>query len=127
MNRTAEHYKMREALANLTATPRSIRNPLAVVCHFDHNKKMACAKNIFIAAACTIIVALPGITFAQQLMPGLSLHPDKPPLTPEEQERRKAVADAYKSAIKKLPDKKKTADDPWGNIRSTTTTSSKQR
>ncbi|MGC2823424.1 MAG: hypothetical protein WA322_04185 [Pseudolabrys sp.] len=113
---------MREALANLTAAPRSIRNPLAIVCHFDHNKKMACAKNIFIAAACTIIVALPGITFAQQLMPGLSLHPDKPPLTPEEQERRKAVDDAYKSAIKKLPDKKKLADDSWGNIRSTTTT-----
>jgi hypothetical protein len=45
---------------------------------------MAYAKNLFIAAACTIVVALPGIAFAQQLKPGLSLHPDKPPLTPEE-------------------------------------------
>jgi hypothetical protein len=73
---------------------------------------MAYAKNLFIAAACTIVVALPGIAFAQQLKPGLSHHPDKPPLTPEEQERQKAIDDAYKSAIKKLPDKKKTADDP---------------
>lgn len=88
---------------------------------------MAYAKNLFIAATCTIVVALPGIAFAQQLKPGLSLHPDKPPLTPEEQERQKAIDDAYKSAIKKLPDKKKTADDPWGNIRSTTTTSPKQQ
>jgi hypothetical protein len=88
---------------------------------------MAYAKNLFIAAVCTIVVALPGIAFAQQLKPGLSLHPDKPPLTPEEQERQKAIDDAYKSAIKKLPDKKKTADDPWGNIRSTTTTSPKQQ
>lgn len=88
---------------------------------------MAFAKNIFVAAVCTIIVVLPGIAFAQQLMPGLSLHPDKPPLTSEEQEKRKAVDEAYKSAIKKLPDKKKTADDPWENIRSTTTTSPKQR
>jgi hypothetical protein len=88
---------------------------------------MAWAKNILMAAACTIIVALPGIAFAQQLMPGLSLHPDKPPLTPEEREKQKAIDDAYKSAIKKLPDKKKPADDPWGNIRSTTTTSPKQR
>ncbi|MGB8576174.1 MAG: hypothetical protein WCD56_06375 [Pseudolabrys sp.] len=88
---------------------------------------MAYAKNLFIAAACTIVVALPGIAFAQQLKPGLSLHPDKPPLTPEEQERQKAIDGAYKSAIKKLPDKKKTADDPWGNIRSTTTTSPKQQ
>ena len=87
---------------------------------------MACAKYILIAT-CTIFVASPEIAFAQQLMPGLSLHPDKPPLTPEEQEKRKAVDDAYKAAIKKLPDKKQTADDPWGNIRSTTTTSSKQR
>jgi hypothetical protein len=88
---------------------------------------MAWAKNILMAAACTIIVALPGIAFAQQLMPGLSLHPDKPPLTPEEREKQKAIDDAYKSAINKLPDKKKPADDPWGNIRSTTTTSPKQR
>jgi hypothetical protein len=73
---------------------------------------MAYAKNLFIAAACTIVVALPGIAFAQQLKPGLSLHPDKPPLTPEEQERQKAIDDAYKSAIKKLPDKKKLRTTP---------------
>jgi hypothetical protein len=36
---------------------------------------MACVKYTFMAAACTIIMALPGTAFAQQLMPGLSLHP----------------------------------------------------
>jgi hypothetical protein len=52
---------------------------------------MACVKYIFIAAACTIVVALPGTAFAQQLMPGLSLHPDKPPLTPEEQDQKPSM------------------------------------
>jgi hypothetical protein len=68
-----------------------------------------------------------GGAFAQQqFMPGISLVPDRRPLTPEEQEKRKAVDDAYRSAIAKVPDKKKSAD-PWGEIRSTTTTPSKQR
>jgi hypothetical protein len=50
---------------------------------------MAYAKNLFIAAACTIVVALPGIAFAQQLKPGLSLHPDKPPLIPQRSKKDK--------------------------------------
>jgi hypothetical protein len=62
----------------------------------------------------------------QQFMPGISLVPDRRPLTAEEQEKRKAVDDAYRSAIAKVPDKKKSAD-PWGEIRSTTTTPSKHR
>ena len=41
---------------------------------------------------------------------------DKPPPSKEEQERQKAVDDAYKSAIEKLPDKKKSAD-PWEGVR----------
>ena len=49
------------------------------------------------------------------MRPGLNLTPDKPPLSREEQDRRKAVDDAYKSAIEKLPDKKKSAD-PWESV-----------
>jgi hypothetical protein len=47
-------------------------------------------------------------------------------LTSEEREKRKAIDDAYRSAIEKLPDQKKSAD-PWRDVRSTKTTSSKQR
>ncbi|MBV1698253.1 MAG: hypothetical protein KGK33_13775 [Hyphomicrobiales bacterium] len=40
----------------------------------------------------------------------------KRPLTPEEVQQRKAADEAYQAAIKKIPDKKTSAD-PWGNIR----------
>jgi len=55
------------------------------------------------------------------------MHPDaKRSLDPDEQAKRKAIDDAYKSTMEKIPDQKK-SNDPWGNIRSTTTTSTKQR
>jgi hypothetical protein len=54
----------------------------------------------------------------------MSLHEDSRRLDPEEEAKRKAVDDAYKSTMEKIPDQKKSKD-PWGNIRSTTTTSSK--
>jgi hypothetical protein len=38
------------------------------------------------------------------------------PLTPEEIERQNAIDNAYKSATKKIPDKKPVAD-PWGDVR----------
>jgi hypothetical protein len=79
----------------------------------------------FLGGASATIVALTG-TASAQFMPGINLAPDSRLLTPEEQEKRKAVDDAYKSAIAKVPDKKKSAD-PWGDVRSTTTTPSKQR
>ena len=41
----------------------------------------------------------------------------KPPPGKEEKERQKAVDDAYRSAMEKLPDKKKSAD-PWEGVRS---------
>ena len=89
---------------------------------------MRCHKSIrLLGGAGAIIAALIGNASAQQqLMPGINLVPDSRPLTPEEQEKRKAVDDAYRSAIAKVPDKKKSAD-PWGDIRSTTTTPPKQR
>jgi hypothetical protein len=71
-------------------------------------------------------IAFAGAASAQISMPGLDLSGDRPQLTKEEQEKRKAVDDAYKSAINKLPDKKKSAD-PWGDIRSPAANSSKQR
>lgn len=78
-----------------------------------------------LSGAGAIIAALTGAASAQ-FMPGINLAPDKPPLTPEEQAKRKAVDDAYRSTIEKVPDKKKSAD-PWGDIRTGTTTPSKQR
>jgi hypothetical protein len=50
---------------------------------------------------------------------------DKPPPSKEEKERQKAVDDAYKSAIEKLPDKRKSAD-PWESIRSPSQRQGKQ-
>ena len=37
------------------------------------------------------------------------------PLTSEEVERQKAIDDAYKASISKIPEQK--ANDPWGNVR----------
>jgi hypothetical protein len=43
--------------------------------------------------------------------PGMSLHEDSRRLDPEEEAKRKAVDDAYKSTMKKIPDQK--SNDPW--------------
>jgi hypothetical protein len=79
-----------------------------------------------LGSAGAVIALLSGPASAQQLMPGINLYSEGRPLTADEQEKRKAVDDAYRSTIEKLPDKKKTTD-PWGNLRSTTTTSSKRQ
>ena len=63
---------------------------------------------------------------AAQFMPGISLGSDARPLTAEEKEKRKKIDDAYRSAVDKVPDQKKSSD-PWGGIRTTTTTQSKKR
>jgi len=41
--------------------------------------------------------------------------PNRPPPTQEEIDRQKAIDDAYKSASKKIPDKK--VNDPWATVR----------
>ncbi|HXX06523.1 MAG TPA: hypothetical protein VEJ43_00460 [Pseudolabrys sp.] len=74
---------------------------------------------------CAGVAALPGTASAQDFKPSINLNADSRPLTAEEKEKRKAVDDAYRSTIEKLPDKNKSTD-PWGNLRSPTT-SSKQR
>jgi hypothetical protein len=88
---------------------------------------MTYAKKLYLIAAGAIVIFLPGTASAQLTMPGVSLQYDSRRLDPEEQTKRKAVDDAYKSTMEKIPDQKK-PNDPWGNVRSTTTTtSSKQR
>jgi hypothetical protein len=47
---------------------------------------------------------------------GIPLSVERPP-TPEEIEKQKAADRAYSDAMQKIPDKKPSAD-PWGNIRS---------
>ena len=87
---------------------------------------MAGVKNRYLVAAAAIVMALTADALAQLTMPGIDLSADRPQLTKEEQEKRKAVDDAYKSTINKLPDKKKPAD-PWGDIRPPAANSSRQR
>jgi hypothetical protein len=87
---------------------------------------MTCTNKLCLTAVAAIVALWVGIAFGQDMRPGISLHPDsRRPLDPGEEEKRKAVDDAYKSTMEKIPDQKK-SNDPWGNIRSTTT-SSKQR
>jgi hypothetical protein len=79
-----------------------------------------------LGGAVAIIAALSGSAYAQLKMPALDLNSEDRRLTPDEQEKRKAVDDAYKSTMQKLPEQKKSAD-PWGDIRSTQTSPSKPR
>jgi len=61
---------------------------------------------------------LTGAAYAQTgfPMPSISLGQDKPPPTPEQVERQKAIDNAYNSATKKIPEKQGAAD-PWGTVR----------
>ena len=76
--------------------------------------------------AAAVVALFTGVASAQSLMPGLNLSADKPPLTPQEEEKRKATEDSYKSALKKIPDKQKSVD-PWENIRPNPSTSPKTK
>jgi hypothetical protein len=75
--------------------------------------------------AAAIIALLTGPAVAQLPMPSISLHEDKPPPTPEEVEKQKALDNAYRSAAKKIPDKK--LADPWGDIRTPPNASAKNK
>jgi hypothetical protein len=80
------------------------------------------AKKLYLIAAGAIIVLSAGSAFAQ----GEGVYRSPRPSSPEEEAKRKPVDDAYKALMEKIPDSKKSYD-PWGNIRSKATTSSKQR
>ncbi len=75
--------------------------------------KFVCAGAII--ALWTQAASAQGIGISPQ---GLSMSPfkerDRPPQTQEEIEKQKAIDDAYKSATKKIPDKKV---DPWATVR----------
>ncbi|HVI14749.1 MAG TPA: hypothetical protein VM822_17965 [Pseudolabrys sp.] len=84
---------------------------------------------LYLIAVGAIIILSAGTASAQLQMPGIdlgNLGKESRPLDPEQEAKRKAVDDAYKSTMEKLPDQKK-SNDPWGNIRSTTKTTPKQR
>jgi hypothetical protein len=83
---------------------------------------MTYAKKLYLIAAGAIIVLSAGSASAQR--PGEGVYQNTRPSDPEQEAKRKAVDDAYKSTMKKIPDQKN--NDPWGNIRSTTKTSPKQ-
>ena len=78
-----------------------------------------------IVHAGAIIALLTGAASAQIKTPGINLAPDRQ-RTPEEIDKQKAIEDAYKSAIGKIPDKK-TPVDPWGGVRSNPSPSSKPK
>jgi hypothetical protein len=61
-----------------------------------------------------MLAVLAGPAWAQA--PALNLMQDKRPLTSEELEKQKAIDEAYRASIKKIPDQKPSAD-PWGNVR----------
>ena len=56
---------------------------------------------------------------------GIPLKSDRP-ISSEEAERRKATDRAYEAAMRKIPDKKVSAD-PWGEIRSGTPANAKNK
>jgi hypothetical protein len=100
------------------------QRPAPLSCLPD-NGAVTYAKKLYLIAAGAIVLSAVTAS-AQDFRPGINLAPDSRPLGPEEQAKRKAVDDAYKATMEKIPDQSKSKD-PWGNIRSTTTTSSKQR
>ncbi len=75
--------------------------------------------------AAAIIALLTGTASAQLPMPSFPLNGDGRQLTPEEMQKQKAIDQAYRSATKKIPNKK-AANDPWGNIRSAPTSQGQQ-
>jgi hypothetical protein len=74
-----------------------------------------------------IVGVLAGSAAAQDIQekPGISLNPRKQ-LSPEQIEKQKATDEAYRAAMKKIPDKTSSGD-PWGNIRPGTPTAAKNR
>ena len=68
---------------------------------------MTFAKKLYLIAVGAIIVLSAGNASAQLPMPGIDLMKESSrPLDPEEQEKRKAIDDAYKSTMEKLPNQK---------------------
>jgi len=75
------------------------------------------ARNVLriLIPAATLVALSTGTAIAQFPMPGISLQGEQKKLTPEEQERQKAIDNAYRSVTAKIPEKR--ADDPWADVR----------
>jgi hypothetical protein len=64
---------------------------------------------------------------AQMPMPGITMSPDKGRvLTPEQKAKQKAIDDQYQATIKQIPEKRAPSD-PWSNMRSSPSDSSRPR
>ncbi len=59
----------------------------------------------------------PQVQQAPKMRPGLNLMGDKQ-VDPRTEQYRKNVDREYDAALKKIPDQKKTTNDPWASVRS---------
>jgi len=78
-----------------------------------------------LGSTAAIVMLLGGTAPALSMRPGVNFMNDKRPLSKVEKEKQKAADDAYRSAMEKLPDKKKSTD-PWEGVRSTPSQQGKQ-
>ncbi len=70
-------------------------------------------RTTFVAAMAFAVVAGPAL--AQ--MPAINMLDQGTPKSREEILRGKEIDQAYKSTMKKVPDQKKTNNDPWADVR----------
>jgi hypothetical protein len=78
-----------------------------------------------IIQATLIVFLMTEAVSAQMPKPGLTIKDDKPSRSKEQKEYDKAIDSEYQSAIKKIPEQKKS--DPWGDIRSTAPAATKYK
>ena len=84
------------------------------------------SKKLYLIAVGAIIVLSAGSASAQSKGPGEGVYRNTRPPDPAQEAQRKSVDDTYKKLMERIPDSKESYD-PWGNVRSKETTSSKQR
>jgi hypothetical protein len=74
-------------------------------------------RRLFCAGATILLITgTAGAQSETQSPLSMPFKPKEPPPTQEQIERQKAADKAYEAAIRKLPDKKSSAD-PWGDVR----------
>ena len=80
-------------------------------------KRTAAKRIASVLLGAAAIAALAAGPAAAQMPMGISIGKDKPPPTPEEVARQKAIDNAYKSATNKIPNQGAVANDPWADVR----------
>jgi hypothetical protein len=78
-------------------------------------RKTLCA--LLPAAAIAAVPVAAAYAQMSPIMPKFSLGSDARKLTPEEQEKKQQLDDAYKAATNKIPDQR--SNDPWADVRQT--------